>query len=275
MRSLTPPGTWHPFGQALELNQASNVNSLALGGTRLFVSAGNNGQAFFCDPGDADFTVTNLDNLGLHPAVSAKSSAWTGTGWVVGTNRFFFRSAAGQEPWVVTDAGLGSLVWTTFATLERHLVAAFDTPLAAVIRDSDDDGATWQNEETFDGAFVFHLAASGGTVYAARADGLWKRAPGSISVGGEPAPGRLRFALAGPQPFGDRTRVRFELPVAGSAAIDVYDVSGRAVRDRIAGSWSAGSHEVELDARGLAPGVYMAVLSAGGIRDVVRLVHER
>jgi hypothetical protein len=95
----------------------------------------------------------------------------------------------------------------------------------------------------------------------------------STPINGHPR--GVRFSLAGPQPFRDKARLRFELPEAGSATIEMFDVLGRAVGDPIEGSWSAGPHEVSLDARRLSPGVYAARLTAGGAFAVVRLVHVR
>jgi hypothetical protein len=189
----------------------------------------------------------------------------------VGTNLGVFRSVAGQEPWTRTDPGLGSLDWVTFATQGHHLFAAFNVPLAAVMEESDDDGATWQDEEVLASVFVKQLAVSGNDLYAARGDGLWRRPAGttSVAVG---TTSHLRFALAGPQPCRDVARLRFDLPAAGAVSIEVLDVLGRAVGDRLTGWWPSGPHEVSLDARRLSPGVYAALLSAAGQREVVRLV---
>jgi len=152
---------------------------------------------FFRDPGDPDWTVTNLNNVGLRPGTEAQSAAWNGFGWVVGTNLGLFRSATGQEPWARFDPALGSINLITFATQGRHLFAAFDTPLTVVIQESSDDGATWGNAETIPNVFVARLAVSGSLLYAARGDGLWRRAivASAPSDGGAPP---VRFALAGP-----------------------------------------------------------------------------
>ena len=271
-RDLGGPGSWHTFGDVFEPNQAPNVNSLALGGTRLIASAGANGMVFRRDPGDADWTISNLDNVGIHAGLSAMSAVWSGTGWVVGTNLGVFHSVAGQEPWTRVDPGLGSLNWVTFAPQGHHLFGAFNTRLAAVMEESDDDGATWQNAEVLPSVFVKQLAVSGNDLYAARGDGLWRRQIGTASVAAV-TPGQLSLALAGPQPCRDLARLRFELPEAEAASIEVFDVLGRSMGDRVTGWWSAGPHEVALDARRLSPGVYAALLSAGGRREVVRLVH--
>jgi len=274
VRDLATVNGWQPFGEALEPNQASNVNGLTLAAGRLLVSAGANGMVFLNDPGSTDWAISNLDNVGIHAGLQAMSSAWTGSGWVVGTNAGVFRSVAGQEPWTRIDPGLGPLFWVAFATNGRHLFAAFDTNTQAVIEDSGDDGATWQNAEAFPDRFVMKMAVSAGVLYAARDDGLWRRTIGTASIPGAAAQ-PLRFALLGRQPFEDAARLRFDLPVEEAASIDVFDAMGRRAAPRIESVWSSGPHEVTLDARELPPGVYAAVLAAGKQRAVVRLVHVR
>jgi hypothetical protein len=275
-RNLAGPGTWVHFGDEFEPNQASNLNDLALGGTRLLASAGSNGAVFRRDPGEADWTISNLDNVGIHAGVQAQSAAWTGTGWVVGAVSGVFRSVAGQEPWTLSSPGLGPIIQTSFATLGHQLFAAFDIiPNVAVMEQSSDDGATWQLMESLPGVFVFELAEVGGDLYAARADGLWRRstATTAVPIGGGRSP--LRFALTGPQPFGDQASLRFDMPEAGTASIQVFDLLGRRAADRIERWWSRGPHEVSLDARRLGPGVYAARLTTAGTSEVVRLVHIR
>src|SRR5262249_21277413 len=158
-----------------EPNQASNVTALGLGGTRLIASAGANGMVFVRDPGDLEWTISNLDNVGIHAGLSASNSVWTGTAWVVGTNLGTFRSSTGVEPWTRTPLGIGPLSWAAFAPLGHHLFAAFDTQTFAVMAQTDDDGATWTDAEFLPGAFVKDLAISGGNLYAGRGDGLWRR----------------------------------------------------------------------------------------------------
>ena len=275
VRSLTGSGGWQPFGVEFEANQDPNVDGLVLGGSRVLALAGVNGQVYFNDPGATDWTQSHLDNVGIHAGTHAQSAAWTGTGWVVGTNSGMFRSVAGQEPWTRLDLRLGPLVWTALTTLGRHLFAAFDTPLAAVMAESVDDGATWQIVETQGNVFVQKLAISGGSLYAARADGLWRRPLDVTGVATGDSPNTLKFALAGAQPFGNGTRLRFELPRSGRVSIEIFDVQGRLVGDRFEGQLSQGPHELPLNARGLGSGVYLARLTAGGKHEVVRLVHVR
>jgi hypothetical protein len=275
VRDLAGTGSWEPFGGVFEPNQAADVNAVTLGGTRLLASAGANGMVFFRDPGDADWAISNLDNLGIHAGLQAMDAAWTGTGWVVGTNLGLFRSVAGQEPWTRTDPGLGTILNIAFATRGHHLFTGIDLPTAAVVEESDDDGASWQNAEIEPGVFVLKMTVAGGALYAARGDGLWRRPVGIASARDAGRSAGLRFVVTGPQPFRDRVRLRFELPSASRVTIEVFDVLGRKTGHGVDGDWPPGAHEVTLDTRSLHPGVYAARLTASGARATVPLVLVR
>lgn len=275
VRGLTGPSTWHPFGTVFEPNQSSNLNRVALGGSRLLTTAPGNGFVFVQDTGDPDWTVSNLDNVGPHAGLASQSAAWTGTAWVVGTNLGIFHSATGLEPWSRLNPGLGTVNWAEIAVVKRHLFLAFDVVTGAWIEESDDDGASLHDPEFQPGTFIYRLAAGQTDLYAARADGLWRRPLGVVtSVPVDDAPSALHFAVAGRQPFGNGTRLRFQVPRDESISIELFDVHGRLVGERIEDrAVTAGVHEIDLDARNLSAGVYLARLTAGGRHEAVRLVH--
>jgi hypothetical protein len=126
------------------------------------------------------------------------------------------------------------------------------------------------------GTFIYKLAVvRGSELYAGRLDGLWHRSLDTVSVPVDREPGGLRFAVAGAQPVRDDVRFRFELPEAGRATIEVFDVAGRRAPGRVDESWSAGPHEVSWSARDLGPGVYQARLTAGDRHALVRLIRVR
>jgi hypothetical protein len=278
VRNLAGAGTWSHFGEEFEANQASNVFVLALGGSRLLAGAGGNGSVFFRDPGAAGWTESLLGNIALRPGLQASAASWTGTGWVVGASggRGVFKSLLGQEPWTFVDLNLGPLKFVALATRSHRLFSAFDIVVngadEAVMEQSGDDGATWQSLDVLPNTFVFQLTTVGSDLYAARADGLWRRSIANVSVPGQGQDGGLRFALVGPRPAAHVVRLSFDLPQAGSASIDVFDVTGRRATAPIRQTWSAGTHEVSLDAGGLRPGVYEARLTAGSRHEVVRIV---
>jgi hypothetical protein len=270
-RTLTAANTWHPFGNEFEPNQASNVNDVALGGTRLLACAGGNGTTFHRDPADVEWTVDFLVNGTLRPGTSAETALWTGSRWIVGTNAGAFFSPNGEAPWTPAIADLRNIAWSTFVQQGLTVFAAFDSVNRILFAESHDDGASWTVQERVFPAVAYQLAIHGNDLYAARSDGLWVRPLLPTAVDPAPRAGGLRFALA-TQPVRDVARFRFALPNAAEAAIDVFDVTGRRASDRIAGYWSAGPHELSVDERRLRPGVYSVRLTSGREHQTVRLV---
>jgi hypothetical protein len=269
VRRLSGVDTWHPFGDAFEPNQAANVSDLALGNTRLFASAGVNGQAFVRDPGALDWTVSTFANGPLVPGLAAVSALWTGTRWVAGTNSGVFLSPTGQDSWTRANT-VFPVAKQSFLVAQGHaLFIGFDANNNFSLSLSLDDGANWSPIETVPSTFMYQLAVQGSTLYAGRSDGLWFRSVGTVSVGGGGTSG-VSFALAGPQPVRDAARFHFELPRAAAISLQVFDVAGRRTADRIEGVFGAGTNEVSLDTRTLAPGVYLARLTVAGANRMTR-----
>jgi hypothetical protein len=74
---------------------------------------------------------------------------------------------------------------------------------------------------------------------------------------------------ARPNPFAGSTDLAFSLPTAGNVSLKVYDVRGQLVATVADGAFGAGEHRVswscrDSNGRAVAPGVYVAVLRAGG-----------
>jgi hypothetical protein len=104
---------------------------------------------------------------------------------------------------------------------------------------------------------------------------LWRRSIGTLSVPGERTHAGLALAIAGAQPVAQDVRLRFNLPEAGNATIEVFDIAGRRAAELAQPSLSAGPHEASMSASGLDPGVYAVRLTAGRRQEVVRLVRVR
>ena len=97
--------------------------------------------------------------------------------------------------------------------------------------------------------------------------------PGLIP-GGEPVAARdggaaLRVA---PNPFNPTTTIDFSLPRESRVSLHVYDVAGRDVATLIEGVRPAGGQRAVFDGNGLGSGVYMAVLRAGDVHLVQRML---
>lgn len=87
----------------------------------------------------------------------------------------------------------------------------------------------------------------------------------------------FRLAAPSPNPFRERTVLRYELSGAGRARMRVYDVSGRLVRTLVDGWQASGPHAIawdglDGDARPAAPGLYFCRLESAGEAAVEKTV---
>jgi hypothetical protein len=81
-----------------------------------------------------------------------------------------------------------------------------------------------------------------------------------------PAPEGFRVALAGPNPFRDRTRLAVTLDAPGVLQVAVFDALGRRVAVLHDGALAAGPHVFDLDGAALPSGVYsVRVVGARGV----------
>ena len=90
------------------------------------------------------------------------------------------------------------------------------------------------------------------------------------------ASGGLFLAQNRPNPFSPSTVIRFALPEAGSARLEIYDVAGRRVRTLVDGPRAAGPHAVTWDGTDegkitVAAGIYFYRLTSGERTSIKRM----
>ena len=90
------------------------------------------------------------------------------------------------------------------------------------------------------------------------------------SAASQPLPEAPALLENYPNPFNPVTRIRFALPQAGRAKLDIYNAAGQWICTLVEGEVASGYHEVMWDARNasgfnVASGIYFAVLKAGDL----------
>ncbi|MBM4117946.1 T9SS type A sorting domain-containing protein [bacterium] len=109
-----------------------------------------------------------------------------------------------------------------------------------------------------------HYAASLGS-------GVFKNARDAVAAPESPAAPRALLAQNHPNPFNPSTTLSFTLGEAGPVRLTLHDAQGRRLRTLVAGMYAAGTHELTLDASGLASGSYLCRLEASGERQARRI----
>ncbi|NQT63816.1 MAG: T9SS type A sorting domain-containing protein [Candidatus Marinimicrobia bacterium] len=85
-------------------------------------------------------------------------------------------------------------------------------------------------------------------------------------------PERIYLANNFPNPFNPTTAISFGLPEDSRVNLLLYDISGREVLKLAEGQFSAGRHELYLDASELSSGTYFYSLEAGSFKEVKRML---
>lgn len=116
----------------------------------------------------------------------------------------------------------------------------------------------------------YSTAVAGGHLFVGTSNhGVWRVPVGEITVASEPggvAASAPELAPAFPNPTRDRATLRLTLPEAADVRVEVFDVQGRRVAVIHDGRMEAGAgHVLELDADGLAAGVYLVRAHSGGV----------
>ena len=101
---------------------------------------------------------------------------------------------------------------------------------------------------------------------------LKQMAKPTTAVAEEPLPAVLALEQNYPNPFNPVTSIRYTLPVRASVRLEVFDLLGSRVSLLEEGYREAGGHVVALDGTGLASGVYVCRLTAGGSVRTIRML---
>ncbi len=75
-----------------------------------------------------------------------------------------------------------------------------------------------------------------------------------------------------PNPFDRTTTIAYQIDVAATVVLEVFDLLGRRVRTLVDERQPAGIHAARFDARGLAPGTYTYRLRAGGMTETRMMI---
>ncbi|MGB2959604.1 MAG: aryl-sulfate sulfotransferase [Bacteroidota bacterium] len=118
-----------------------------------------------------------------------------------------------------------------------------------------------ENPTDLDARVVFNCGKANFQVFIDNVS-LREAVPDGVTGEGSDLPASYALHGAYPNPFNPSTKIRFSLPEQSDVGITLYDILGQAVRWVVDAPGKPGTHEVELDASGLASGVYICRMHA-------------
>jgi len=91
----------------------------------------------------------------------------------------------------------------------------------------------------------------------------------------EMIPSEFHLSQNYPNPFGERTTIKFCVPCKSKVCVDIVNAESGFVRRVQDEEREAGTFEIELDAREMAEGNYICVLQAGDFMATKRMTLKR
>ena len=193
--------------------------------------------------------------------------------------------------WMSDDDGV---TWTPRVTgwnLIRFVVNSHDdffvSDEVAGVRRSTDRGVTWElfnsgipvdtwyNRDWYpeiwtleiDDADYLYIGSNGLPIYR-----TIEPTAGTGTIPSAPLPMAISLSQNYPNPFNAITEITFTLPKTQPVSLRIYDVLGREVAVLVNEMKTAGEHRVTFDASGLASGVYLCRIEAGGMMQTRKIV---
>jgi len=125
--------------------------------------------------------------------------------------------------------------------------------------------------------FIYSTSVDGLLIIFRSHDGIWYGAPKEhypvLPTSIDPADPPFEISLLPnyPNPFNPSTQIRWTLDAVRQTRLSVHDLLGREVVVLADGQFGAGTHTAIFDGSGLASGIYLVRLEAGGIVRMIRI----
>jgi len=114
-----------------------------------------------------------------------------------------------------------------------------------------------------------YIVEAGASELVAQTVTLHGRIRGTVGI--EPGSGPALTATARPNPLCTRTTIEYSVPRAGPVTLELFDVHGRLVEQRVDGVRPAGRHSVEWCVARGGSGLYFLRLRSSGLTLVRKL----
>jgi hypothetical protein len=283
LRMLTDTGgvSLYAFASTDSIYTATVTDDPSSSGTFTISAMDDSSQQFFFD---LHYSITSLDSLIRDAAAAGGDADIFFDSAMAAIERAIFSST--QYPVIRNGLPVGIMQVSRAHALSvfpeipftgtnqiRIRYESFDSqnPLIPRIYHWNNAQRRWQLQpgsvvDTFRAIVTAPISEPG--VYAAFAFDI----PNSVEPEGSLVPERFELFQNYPNPFNSATNIRFSLPIASHAKIEVFNILGQRVETVLDTYMPAGYHRVDFDAGRYASGVYFYRIQADQFKDVKKMV---
>ncbi len=219
------------------------------------------------DGGDTWFSLNTLITESLYKLYFIDDS----TGWCAG-NSIYFTSDGGSS-WETQYYGETPIKDIVFTSAENGYAAGFEGTYIT----TSDGGEKWIKQPKISNSTFNDITISGDSnLWFCGLNGvlMGTKIPVILGVFTDDAQVINSFLLLQnyPNPFNPLTVIRYSLPSSVNVSLKIYDILGKEVETLINKKQAAGNYKVEFNGAGLASGVYIYRLQAGGFTSTKKMI---
>jgi photosystem II stability/assembly factor-like uncharacterized protein len=270
--SISNPGVWNHFSEGIPWNTSWTINSIKNIDGDLFAGGGVNAYYYRNKKNTTVWEEIPFDwFIGEANGILAFEKY---SGGIVATSHLaIYKSMDGGDTWLKQSPGVGIIENSSIVVSGKNIVMTLSKVARFYIYHSSDSGVSWWRDDMQSGSVANAMTICGGKIWVGRNDGLYYK-PDNLTDIKEPEPIPQSFTLMQnhPNPFNGSTIIEYTLPTEELVTIQLYDITGKMVKQLLNEQKSAGKHRMTFNSGDLTSGIYFYQLRVKDINISKKLV---
>lgn len=270
--SITNPGVWSHFSEGIPWNTSWSIYSLKNIDGDLYAGGGVNAYYYRNRKNTSVWEEIPFDWFTGEANGMLAFEKYSG-GIVASSNLAIYKSNDGGINWLKYSPGVGLIEKSDIMVKGNNIVVTLSKSARYYIFHSSDSGISWKRDDMQSGSIALSMTICGGKIWVGRLDGLYYK-PDILTDIKEPVviPTELTLNQNYPNPFNGSTIVEYALPEAGDVTIQLYDITGKIVKQLVNEHKTAGIHKTTIESDDLVSGVYIYSLGVNDLKISKKLI---
>jgi photosystem II stability/assembly factor-like uncharacterized protein len=270
--SITTPAVWTHFSEGIPWNTSWSIYSLKNIDGDLYAGGGVNAYYYRNRKNTTVWEEIPFDWFAGEANGILAFEKYSG-GILAVSHLGIYRSSDGGDNWLKYSPGVGLIEKSDIVVKGNKIVVTLSKSARYYILHSSNSGVSWWRDDMQSGSIALSMTICGGKIWVGRLDGLYYK-PDILTDIKEPEVIPVEFSLHQnyPNPFNGSTSIEYALPEEGYVTIQLYDITGRMVKQLVKEHKTAGIHKTTVKSDDLASGIYVYTLCVNDIKISKKLV---